>query len=47
MTQSGQQPVTRKLETALTEIDHAEAQYHLRECLQLLEHEATVEERKG
>ena len=47
MTQSGHQPVTRKLETALTEIDNDEAQYHLRECLQLLEHEAAVEERKG
>ncbi|MFW6384441.1 MAG: hypothetical protein ACOCZC_03490 [Halodesulfurarchaeum sp.] len=47
MTRSGQQAVTRKLETALTEIDDKKAQYHLRECLQLLEHEATVRERKG
>ena len=47
MTQSGHQPVTRKLETALTEIDNDAAHYHLREGLQCREREAARHEIKG
>jgi hypothetical protein len=47
MTLSTQEPVIERLQGALEEIDHPEAQYHLRECLQLLEHDQTLEERKG
>lgn len=47
MTESRHQPVADRLEAALGEISHPEAQYHLRQCLQLLEHERTLEERKG
>ena len=47
MTESRHQQVTEDLEAALTEIQHPEAQYHLRQCLQLLEHERTLGEQKG
>lgn len=47
MTVSRQRPVIDRLEGALDDIDNSEAQYHLRECLQLLEHDQSLEERKG
>ncbi|MBS3760773.1 hypothetical protein [Halodesulfurarchaeum sp.] len=47
MTESGHRPVTDQLEEALEEIHHPEAQYHLRQCLQLLEDERALDEQKG
>jgi hypothetical protein len=47
MTESRHQEVTDQLEAALEEIQHPEAQYHLRQCLQLLEDERALDEQKG
>ncbi len=46
MTESRHRSVNEQLEAALGEIQHPEAQFHLRQCLQLLEDERVQKERK-